>query len=340
MKVRATAFASISAVALLALTTSPAAAVAAAAPVPGAADAAGAGITPSPDAPHSNSVIPGVTGAAIDDLVSPAARSNFEWLHRQLAGQADTGTRSASHTSAGTPDSVAAIPSSGHTGWGTHNDVWDIGGQATQTVNPNLHLPASDPDTIYAPTFIPAAISCIEMATYYTGSGSWVLAFDWCANNGQGTYAKLAPLSSLSAYLTQTSNGTSSLPAYTVQDVQTDPSTNSWTAYLFNYQTHRFDPFWTSASTDKYSQSGSRWDWWEVWWTLNPNTGQAYYCTDSVGTKFGTTALSYETYQNHWETATPANSHVDGPPAGDASGCSGLTFQMLTPNSNWLVSNG
>ena len=258
-------------------------------------------------------------------------------MQRQLAAQANS--TQANSAGAGTA-LAAALPSSGHFGWGTHNDIWDIGGQATQEINPSLQLPASDPDTVYAPTFVPAYTSCIEMATTYNSSGSYVAAFDWCANNGQGTFGKVTPFSSLSAYITQTWNGTRNVPAYTVQDVQTDPGTNSWTAYLFNYQTHTFDPFWTSASTSKYSESGSRWDWFEVWWSLNPATGQAYYCADTVGAQWGTTALAYETYQNNWVIATPSNSHVDPVPTVNDSGCSSLTYQMVTPNNNWNVTNG
>lgn len=333
MRVRAMAFASVSALALLALSALPAAGTTSAANAAAATDT-----MPSPDATHSQVAVPGITGAAINARIPAAARSSFGKAQRQVAGQAG-GRQQTGGTDAGAA-AATTLPSSGHYGWGTHNDIWDIGGQATQEVDLNLQLPASDPDTIYAPTFVPAAISCIEMVTVYNNSGSYVAAYDWCANGGLGLFAKLSTLSSLSAYITQTWNGISNVPAYTVQDVQTDPSTNSWTAYLFNYQTHTFDPFWTSAGTDKYSQSGSRWEWFEVYWNLNPNTGQAYYCTDAAGAQWGTTALAYEPYQNFWEEATPSNSHVDSVPSVDTSGCDSLNFQLLTANDDWVVTNG
>jgi hypothetical protein len=228
-----------------------------------------------------------------------------------------------------------------HGYWGAFpSGVTLTGAQATQSLNPSAQVgigPSGSSDTIFAPTLDPSSIDCIEMSTIYANGQVQVGALDWCAANP--SFAKIAPVNSafLSTYTT-TVNGH---PVYSVQDVQTNPATNQWTAYLYNYATNAWDTFYQSASTSKLGSTGGGWDIMEVLTYYNPATGEGQYCSQAPGAVFQTTGLQYQTtYGGVWTPATTANSsfNLSAPKPSDL-GCSDLNYTVTTPNSAFSVTN-
>jgi hypothetical protein len=223
-----------------------------------------------------------------------------------------------------------------HAGWGAFPNNASNGAQATHTVNPTLRIPAGNPDIIYAPTLDPSGKTCIEVTTYYWQGGNAVGAWDWCA--ASPGFAAVAGMDAnfVSKYTT-TVNGK---PAYTVQDVQTNAVTNSWTAYLFNYTTNAWDALYTSANTSKLTETHGGWDMFEVYTEYNPATGEGYYCGVTSGSTWAASSIQIR-FGSTWQTLTTGNSNVP-PPSGVHSadfGCESLTFTVPTPNSSWRVTH-
>ena len=129
-------------------------------------------------------------------------------------------------------------------------------------------------------------------------------------------------------------------PVYSVQDVQTNPATNQWTAYLYNYTTNGWDTFYQSASTSRLGSTGGGYDMMEVYTYYNPATGEGQYCT---GHRCGvqTTGLQYQTtYGGAWTPATTANSSLSlSAPGPTGLGCSDQNYTVITPNSAFSVTN-
>jgi hypothetical protein len=281
-------------------------------------------------------MVPGVTGAAAsrDD---PPISATKRWAELNAASH-----RAARHRAAGNRPLPSLTPWSGtlHNDWGTFPAQTIYGAQATQSLNPGTVLPSSDPpaETLFAPTLDPSGITCIEMSTIYNDTGDQIGAFDWCVS--QPTFKKITDInSSFLATYTTTIGGQ---PFYSVQDVQTDPVTNSWTSYLYNYTTNAWDTYYTSANTSKLSNSGGGWDINEVYTTYNSSTGQGDYCTQTYGANMETTGLEYQLSSGgSWVSADPTDSNMNlAYPRGSDLGCANSTFWLPTLNSQWRVTNG
>jgi hypothetical protein len=311
--------------------------------VPSAAATAATGATakpvpvsaiPRPNAPHSGKMVPGVTGAAArraDPPISAAKR----WAELNAASH-----RAARHRAVPNKPQPSLTPWSGqfHGYWGTDPAQTIYGAQATQGLNPGTVLPSSSPDIIYSPTLDPSGITCIEMSTIYFNGGDQVGAWDWCASS-PGFKKVSAVNSSFLATYTTTVGGQ---PFYSVQDVQTDPATNSWTSYLYNYTTGAWDTYYTSANTSKLSNSGGGWDMSEVYTTYNSSTGEGDYCTQTYGANLESAGLEYQLSPGgSWTSAAPAYSNMNlAYPRGSDLGCANSTFWLPTANSEWRVTNG
>lgn len=223
-----------------------------------------------------------------------------------------------------------------HSGWGAFPYSASEGAQATHTVNPDISMSPDNPDVVYAPTLDPSGKTCIEVTTYYWKYGNAVAAWDWCA--ASPGFAAIIPIDT---YFVNTYTTTfQGRPAYTVQDVQTNPVTNSWTAYLYNYTTSSWDTVFTSANTSKLTETHGGWDMFEVYTNYNPDTNEGYYCTETVGAEFHASNIKIRT-GGTWNTLTTANSSVTPPSSVSNAdfGCSGLTFSLPTANSYWKVTN-
>jgi hypothetical protein len=310
--------------------------------------ASAAGI-PSPDAPHSGKIVTGViTGAAArkaDPPVSAARRfAQLNAASKSSAAASKAGTPAATSgadapaaTSAVQPDTLTSWSGAFHGYWGTFPSQTIYGAQATQSLNPNVTLGSSSPDLVYSPTLDPSGIDCIEVSTIYSASGDQVGAWDWCASSPGFDEVVDVNTSFLDSYGT-TVNGQH---FYTVQDVQTDPTTNSWTAYLYNYSTGEWDTFYTSANTDKLSNSGGGWDMNEVYTNYDSTTGEGDYCTPTAGANFESTGLEYQLSSGGaWTAATTSNSSMNiAYPRGSDLGCADSGYALPTADSTWQVTN-
>ena len=296
-------------------------AVLAGAPATAAERPAAATTVVARDAPVSGKLVPALRGAA--------AAAATTYVSQKFREQSTARTQ-------GVAPAITPWSGSLHSAWGAFPTNASNGAQATHTINPNVQIPAGNPDIIYAPTLDPSGKTCIEVSTYYWQGGNAVGAWDWCA--ASPGFAAVAGLDAnfVSTYTT-TVNGH---PAYKVRDIQTNATTNSWTAYLFNYTTNSWDALYTSANTSKLSQTHGGWDMFEVYTTYNPATSEGYYCGPTVGstwaasdiqTRFGTT----------WQTLTPSNSSIQSPATLNNAdfGCQNLTFTIPTANSNWQVTH-
>jgi hypothetical protein len=115
---------------------------------------------------------------------------------------------------------------------------------------------------------------------------------------------------------------------YTIEDVQTNATTNQWTAYLYNYSTGNWDTFFQSASTSKLSNSGGGWDMDEVYTTYNSSTLSGSYCNQIGGADWESTDLTY-LIGGSWVAASPSNATTSYP-SGLNIGCPAAHF--TTPN--------
>ncbi|WP_409462453.1 carbohydrate-binding protein [Amycolatopsis sp. GA6-003] len=281
-----------------------------------AAAAVVAGSPPVSAAPDSG-VVPGLTGAAAK-AAAGAAADKFLQLRREKAGRS------------GKP----RLDAQQHTFWGPEPQLSSgaDGILVTHSVVPDLRL-SNSADVVYAPTVKPTGHSCIEVVTAYgLGQGGQVWAWDWCGTIGP---AKVVQLDSsfLSTY-TSTVDGH---PAFTVQEVQTDAGSNSWTASLYNVKTGKWDDLFTQSGSDQ-STLNEGWDIFELYSTVDPSTGQAYYCSDAKGKVFESSQLQLR-IGGQWTPATESNSPLQptaNPNPSDYS-CSSLQFEVPTPNSNWRV---
>jgi hypothetical protein len=220
-----------------------------------------------------------------------------------------------------------------HAGWGAFPFNASNGAQAVHSVNPNLQIPSGNPDIIYAPTLDPSGKTCIEVTTYYWQGGNAVGAWDWCAAS-PGFAAVIGIDANFISKYTTTVNGH---PAYSVRDIQTNATTNSWTAYLFNYTTNAWDALYTSANTSKLTETHGGWNMFEVYTEYNPATGEGYYCDKIVGSFWQASSMQIR-FGSTWQTLTTSNSQIPAVSAADF-GCEGLTFSVPTANSAWRVTH-
>lgn len=294
--------------------------------LPGSAAAAVAtDPVPAPDGPVSGRSVPALRGAA---AVAAAPRG----AERSSAARAVAG---ATGKSAGVQN-ITPWTGALHTVWGAFPTVVSVGAQANHTVRPDLRISASDPDVIYAPTLLPSGKSCIEVTTFYWQGGNGVGAWDWCAANPGFAAVAWIDANFVNTY-TVPFNG---LRSYTVRDVQTNATTNSWTAYLYNFTTSSWDALFTSADPAKLTNGGGGWDMFEVYTDYNPATGEGYYCTETYGTMWWATGIQIKVGST-WQALTPSNSDVT--PVGNVHstdfGCYSLSFTLQNPNNNWQVTH-
>jgi hypothetical protein len=290
-------------------------------------------VAPNPAAPHSGKSIPGISGAAAHRLDSP------ESPDQRRAELAAAGSRRVAPAvpSAVTPN-LPTWSGAFHGYWGTFPSVVVSGAQATQSVNPRVQLGPSDPDTLYSPTLYPTGAGCIEATTIYAydttnkAPGIWVGAWDWCGTRG---FQVRTPVDA--SFLSTYTVAMSGQDYYTVQDVLTDSATNTWTAYLYNYQTATWDTLYTSSGSSGGTNLGWAMD--EVYTNYNSGTGEGFYCSESYGANWETYALSYQ-IGGQWVAADSANSGTNlAYPRGSDLGCATDSFWLPTANANFKVTN-
>lgn len=271
-----------------------------------------AGAQPIPSV-HAAGTVPGLTGAAAAGRAGAAARA-FAELHSSFRRDAVTPA-----------DQL-------HTDWGTFlTDNADDGLLATQSVIPNLTVRGGD--FLYAPTAKAPDGSCIEVTTAYDSDGPMLWAWDWC---GSVSAAKVLDIDSsfLSTYTT-TVNGR---PAYTMDEVLTNGSTNTWTVYLYNHLTGGWDTFYTSSGSDK-SGLNFGWDIFEVYTSQDPASGEGYFCEDSAGSTVESSDV--QLYDGSWSAANPQDAPLSGSiPPGSSFYCPSLRFSLVTADSDWVGANG
>jgi hypothetical protein len=296
---------------------------------------------PDPSARHSATVVPGMTGAAAR-RADPPISATRRFTELNTASRHAASARARANAMAGAPSTAAAPDVSAWTGtfhgyWGTFPSQTIYGAQATQSLNPGVTFSSSDSDYIYSPTLDPSGIGCIEVSTIYDGGGDYVGAWDWCST--APGFAKTVAVDP--AFLASYSTTVNGQAYYTVQDVQTDPTTNSWTAYLYNYTTGSWDTFYTSASLSPLANSGGGWDMNEVYTNYDSATGEGGYCADTAGATWASTGLMYQLSSGGaWTPATAANSAVNlAYPTGADMGCNAIGYALPAANGTWQVSN-
>lgn len=301
-----------------------------AAPQPAPTDTAAGLARPAADDPALRGaiapiggVVPGLTGAAAEQAAGTAA-DRF----RQL-------TRERTHRAAA--KAPAAQDAQLHTSWGIRMPNGASKGlQATQSVVSGARA-TSGGDYVYAPTAIPAGGACMEMTTAYTPDGALLWAWDWCG--GRDTVGKAVPMDAgfLATYTT-TVNGH---PAYSEDIHQTDSSSNTWTTYLYNYQTHAWDSFYTSSGTYDIPEYAFGWDMFEVYTSVNSSTGAGYYCQDMAGQTFESSSIQLLSGST-WTPASSSNSTPDSstPPSGSTLDCPSLSISLTHPNDHWTAHIG
>jgi len=320
---------------VLGLTAAPAhAAPAHAAPAhsPAAASPATAPNAPTPNAPVSGHRVSGAVYGAAARRAAGSAAASFRRLNHQrvLASQAPASQAPAGRPAAPTRPAASQL----HAWWGSFpgtNSGTAV--MATQSVSSTLRLSHSG-DVLYAPTMTPADNSCIEVVTMHNKTQAQVWAWDWCQAIAPG--AEVTVNSSFLAKYTATVGG---LTSYTTEDVQTNASTNTWTAYLYDYQTKAWDTLFTQSGTDQSGLSYG-WDMFEFYSSTNPSTGNTYVCGDlqSSGTKIESSSIQIYS-GGTWTPASPSNSawSPEADPSPSSYKCPDMQFSIITNNSAWSV---
>ncbi|MFC5183444.1 carbohydrate-binding protein [Actinomadura harenae] len=269
--------------------------------------------SPDPTAPKIGHVA-GARPVPHDARTAKAARA-FRELHDARLGRTAPALREQVHEFWGVEPAA-----------GTHDGI-----VATHSVDPSYQVSYSD-DFTYAPT-TKAASSCMEVTTVYSQAvGNELWAWDWCGSGGPAVEIPM-DASFQRTYTTQV-NGHA---AYTVQLVRTNPSTNAWTAYLYNYTTGAWSSFFSKSGTDTSALSYG-WDIFEIYASRDPSTGNAYYCQDAKNVVFESSSIKLRR-NGAWVPASPSDSPwqpVATPNPSDYL-CPTLTFTRAGANDHWLV---
>lgn len=221
-----------------------------------------------------------------------------------------------------------------HRWWGSFPDAQaGTGLMATQSVSSTFRLSHSG-DVLYAPTMDPPENSCIEVVTVHNHKVAQVWAWDWCS-----TIAPAAIVSMNASFLATYTTTVNGQPAYTVKDVQTSTSPNTWTAYLFNQTTQAWDTLFTSSGN---SQTGLPygWDMFEFYSGLNTATGHTDVCDDLAKSGITITSTSLQVLNGTtWHPATAADSpwRPSAQPHPSNYKCPNIHFTTLVPTSAWSV---
>ncbi len=286
---------------------------------------------PSSDDPSSRGAMAPIVGV-VPGLTGPAARKAAGSAADRFQQLAEERTHAAA---AAQPRRAQAAQL--HTTWGVNlPNSASKGLQATQSVVSGAKATTGG-DYVYAPTAIPAGGACMEMTTAYTPDGPDLWAWDWCG--GRDTVGKLTPMNS--AFLATYTTTVNGRPAYNVDIHQTSAASNTWTAYLFNYQTHAWDTYFTSSGTYDLPQFSFGWDMFEVYTSVNPATGAGYYCQDMSGQTFESSSVKVLAGST-WTPAAPGNSTPDStpPPPGSNLDCPSLNLALAHANDDWTAHVG
>ncbi|MFC5724503.1 carbohydrate-binding protein [Streptomyces gamaensis] len=289
-------------------------------------------VAPSPDAPHRSTVVTGLHDPEHDPGHHPGHDAGREKAARVFAegrrAQAEAARHQHLMPGHGTAAARADVT---HNWWGvfpqpgTHDGI-----MATHSVDAGYKVSNADNFT-YAPT-TKAQNSCMEVVTAYWSSGNEIWAWDWCSSPG-GPARTLPVNADFLATYTTTATGR---PAYTVQMVQDDPAANRWSAYLYNYRASAWDLLFRQSGRD---QSGldHGWDMFEIYASVNPATGNGYYCDEARTTVFDSGSVQLRA-AGSWKPARPADSPwTDTHPDGSAFLCPALKFLQAGANDHWTV---
>jgi hypothetical protein len=198
------------------------------------------------------------------------------------------------------------------------------GAFANQSVTTTLQ-PANADTVIYTPTLYPAGGSCIEVTTVYDTSSQAVEAWDWCDNLD---FEASVPIDS--DFLSRYTNGSG---AYAVEIARTNASSDTWTAYLYDYQSKAYDTLYTSSGSTQAGTTG--WDINELYSDVD-GQGRSYACADMAGTTFSSSGIQVN-LNGTWQAASPSNSDTryDSPSSG--FDCGDRSFQMINKYDHWQV---
>lgn len=266
-----------------------------------------ASAVPSPQAPHVGQVA-GVQRGSTISINNPTSVRAFRELHAQMRS---------GHRAAANPGLTGI-----HEYVGTSFKSNTLGSQATQSVSTKIK-PANAGTTLYTPTMYPSGGSCIEMSTAYFHDSQVVAAWDWCKAI---TFVAQVDINKkfITTY-TQHHN-------YSVQIVQTDAGSNTWTSYLYDYQKNTWEKFYSQSGTSQAGLSEG-WDIYELYSDLKSN-GQSYACDDLQGKRVEARAIKVGV-NGKLVAATPSNAgHDYDVPLSDFH-CSSLTYTMIKPYSHF-----
>ncbi|WP_406503888.1 hypothetical protein [Streptomyces sp. NBC_00212] len=113
-------------------------------------------------------------------------------------------------------------------------------------------------------------------------------------------------------------------------------SGNSWSSYLYNYQSAQWELLYRQAGQD---QSGldHGWDMFEIYASVNPSTGTGYYCTEAHDTVFDSSAIELR-HNGTWKPASPSDSPwTEENPSGQDFLCPQLNFIRAGADDHWTV---
>ena len=161
------------------------------------------------------------------------------------------------------------------------------------------------------------------MATTYFNNRRIVGAWDWCHAINFAAEVNINRRF-LQSY-TQNQN-------YSTQIVKTNPTTNEWTAYIYNYTTATWQTLYVQSGT---GQTGLQvgWDLYELYSGLKPN-GQSYACDDLFGKRNESQDIQMLLGSN-WVLADPTNAGDDYDVPLSEFHCDSLQYQMITDFSHW-----
>jgi len=117
-----------------------------------------------------------------------------------------------------------------------------------------------------------------------------------------------------------------------VQILQTKPSNNTWTAYLYNYKTDKWQQFYAQSGTSQVGNAEG-WDIYELYSEIKGD-GQSYACDDLAGQRVEAKGIKVGV-GGSLVTADQTNAGDDYDVPLPEFQCDSMSYQMIKPFSHW-----
>lgn len=184
----------------------------------------------------------------------------------------------------------------------------------------------SSTDHVWAPSLYAGGTACFEMVTVHHSDGHvYLTPHDWC---GGGGFQPGIPMNAAfkDKYVR--------IGKYYIKVEQTNATTNTWEASLFNHQTQVWEQVYSKGGVHDGDESGG-WDYFEVFTEYNDDKGMGDYCDRLAGYEFSAKILMFK-IDGQWVAPNSTNMTTIGSTVSEDYGCPALTLTRPSA-TEWQV---